>query len=68
MELHTICMNSLSSAGQMIPFAIGIAAISRLVYVYLFKEPDDQPSRPHSPIDSTRIPLGYAAPPQPGRV
>jgi hypothetical protein len=37
---HIQGVNSLASAGQTIPFAIGIALFIRIWYVYLFKEPD----------------------------
>jgi hypothetical protein len=33
-------VNSLASAGQTIPFAIGVALFIRIWYVYLFKDPD----------------------------
>jgi hypothetical protein len=63
-------VNTLTSAGQTIPFAIGFASFVRVLYVYRFKYPDPaKRPRPHrrprvsrseSPLSSTVIPITYA--------
>jgi hypothetical protein len=47
--------NSLSSAGQRIPLFIGIGAITRIIYVYYYPEPESTDlSPPVNPIDAFR--------------
>ncbi|KIW17994.1 hypothetical protein PV08_02280 [Exophiala spinifera] len=48
---HIQGVNSLASAGQSIPFAIGVALFIRIWYVYLFKEPDPEGQEHRKPQD-----------------
>ena len=57
-------VNILGSAGQTIPFAIGVGSFVRILYVYLFKDPDPAdeqrdfgPRSDESPMGSTRFPV-----------
>jgi hypothetical protein len=57
-------VNILGSAGQTIPFVIGVCSFVRILYVYVFKTPDpadEQQGSSHrseeSPMDITRAPM-----------
>lgn len=50
-------VNSLSSAGQTIPFLIGVGAIARILYVYRVGPADDDVRQSLSPTDMTDLPV-----------
>lgn len=59
---HIRNVNSLSSAGQTIPFLIGLAAVIRILYVWVFKD-EDEGRYPHEvPPDQLPPILSWSRP------
>ena len=58
-------VDTLASAGQTIPFAIGLASFVRIMYVYLFKDPNPHNGEPQSSNTSNESPTSPGLFPDP---